>query len=898
MKMNKNVLLLVLGMLSGLSSFATHIVGGELNYEYLGNNEYRVVLNLYKDCGTSIVPFDNPANIYVYDGNNQIIDTLFAPIVARDTLSAAFDDTCLVIPEGVCVDFAQYEIIVNLPASSLGYTLAYIRCCRNSTILNAVGVDEFGDIVPPDLIGATYAAKIPGTAVVATNSNPEFKEFPPIIICSGGEINVDQSATDMDGDQLVYSLCTPLLGGSLQRVFGDPTEERPPFNEITWVDGYGLQNVLGGAIPLQINSITGQLTGMAPEMVGQFVVGVCVQEFRNGVLLSTKLRDFQFNFVECINLFDADFDIEGESFVEIIEEIQIDTVIQFLRICDDDLAVQFTSLAAGSDSIYWDFDDGSELDTNSNPLHIFPDTGRYEVMLIAQPGNICADTFIQIIDLQYQQVTAALQLDESQCYNSATGLAFFDASTDPQGIDNWQWNFGNGSVSFQQNPIATYPTAGFYEVTLAVQAQNGCRDTVDTIIQVIPLDIYFLDDTVALCEQDSVQLNLQINNEHDFVWSPTETLSAANIQNPIAFPTEKTTYQVQIITVRPSGVVCLQQDSIHVLTDYPLPIWVNETELLQCDSVIQLSVDTEAENEIVWSVSPDFNPVYATSSATTIIQTEEQEVYYLKVNNLYCEATESFEVTQHGLFILTEEVINCFGDSSLLIAQLQSNLPDYVMDWNINGDIQTTDEPQLTVFLSESTEVFVLVQNESGCDAVDTLSVMINNLPEIEAEANPSSVINQQEVQLLVTDDDNFNYSWTSELQPNFQSEIYNPVVTVDETIQYIITVTNENGCINRDTIQIEVIEIPCNEPDIIIPNAFSPNNDNLNDVFRVKGEVIAGIELQIFDRWGNLVFETNDLSEVWTGLEHAVGVFGYQLTINCFGGATFQKAGNITLIR
>ncbi len=86
---------------------ATHIVGGELNYEKLSGDQYKITLKLYKDCGISIVPFDDPAGIYVYDGNNNIIDTLELPIVERDTLDATFEDPCLVIPPEICVDFAK-----------------------------------------------------------------------------------------------------------------------------------------------------------------------------------------------------------------------------------------------------------------------------------------------------------------------------------------------------------------------------------------------------------------------------------------------------------------------------------------------------------------------------------------------------------------------------------------------------------------------------------------------------------------------------------------------------------------------------------------------------------------------------------------------------------------------
>ncbi|MES2284804.1 MAG: PKD domain-containing protein [Bacteroidota bacterium] len=138
------------------------------------------------------------------------------------------------------------------------------------------------------------------------NSNPIFTLFPPIFVCAGQPFTFDHSATDANGDSLVYSLYTPYNGENgpsysltIPPATLDPTfsGNTAVFTPIVWLPGYSALNPLGGP-PLNLNASTGLLTG-TPPMIGKFVVGVKVKEYRNGVYLSQTLRDFQFNVVNC-----------------------------------------------------------------------------------------------------------------------------------------------------------------------------------------------------------------------------------------------------------------------------------------------------------------------------------------------------------------------------------------------------------------------------------------------------------------------------------------------------------------------------------------------------------------------------------------------------------------------
>lgn len=270
--------------------FANHLVGGELTYECLGNNKYKIKLVVYRDCNCFFcADLDDPANITVfkYNGNVQTNTTL--PLVDDDYIEPNTDGLCLSTIPDVCLERGYYEKTITLPAAINGYDIAYQRCCRNATIVN---IDN------PDEQGSTYTSHIVGTSGDCNNSSAFFNNFPPPIICANSPLFFDHSASDPDGDSIVYSLCAPLLGASTN----DPqpnTADPPPYDPVDWKNPYNAQNPMGGNPPLEIDPNTGLLTG-TPITIGQFVVGICASEYRNGVLINVITRDFQFNVANCV----------------------------------------------------------------------------------------------------------------------------------------------------------------------------------------------------------------------------------------------------------------------------------------------------------------------------------------------------------------------------------------------------------------------------------------------------------------------------------------------------------------------------------------------------------------------------------------------------------------------
>jgi gliding motility-associated-like protein len=124
-------------------------------------------------------------------------------------------------------------------------------------------------------------------------------------------------------------------------------------------------------------------------------------------------------------------------------------------------------------------------------------------------------------------------------------------------------------------------------------------------------------------------------------------------------------------------------------------------------------------------------------------------------------------------------------------------------------------------------------------------------------------------------------------------------VVQPTLTTQYIVVASNSPYCKVQDTVTV-IVDINCG--DFFIPNVFSPNDDGLNDVINVHGRCISTFNLQIFNRWGEKVFETSTLENSWDGTFRGkkmdTGVFVYKADGVSIDGQSFKMKGNITLIR
>lgn len=506
---------------------ATHIVGGEMTYRCLGNDQYEITLVVYRDCfyGDPLAYFDDPAYVGVFDGNNDLVETRLIPfMMVDDTLSGQSFNPCLRIPDVYCVHSTIYRdtVVLDPALANGGYTIAYQRCCRNQTLVN---------IFDPVETGATFSTVISEAAMAVCNSSAVFPEWPPIAICVNEPLVYNHAATDADGDSLVYRLCTPFAGGTIND--GQPTvPSNPPFDTVVWASPpFSLTNMLGG-VPLAINAQTGQITA-TPSIIGQFSVGVCVEEYRDGELLSVTRRDFQYNVTVC------------DEITAGIAEVEPD--------CGD-LEIQFHNQSAAADAFLWSFLRDTVVigqSTETHPLFLFPDTGLYTVRLIAMTANGCADTATTEVYLFNDGIIPDFDILVLDCDGSVL-VDVINLTQDPGSnllFSVWELrtDFNVVVVSGSNPQFVVQPFDIPYELTLTVTSVNGCveKDSLEFFLKPIgPPDQ--LNDTITLCQGDTADIMPVFAPGYIYSWSPTIGLSNPDVPNPKAFPDSTTVYTLQI----------------------------------------------------------------------------------------------------------------------------------------------------------------------------------------------------------------------------------------------------------------------------------------------------------------------------------------------------------------
>jgi gliding motility-associated-like protein len=206
------------------------------------------------------------------------------------------------------VERAIYIDTVDLPFSVQGYYVSYQRCCWTGAIDN---------IVDPSNNGITLTTFIPGSALVNVhNQGARFINYPPLVLCSQNTLDFDHAAFDPDGDSLSYELMAPLLGGSITNVVPDP-ETAAPYSPVNWNPTFTETVPFGAGSNITIDPVTGFMT-FTPNMIGSFVAGVAVKEWRNGVLINTKIRTFGYRVVTCQVEVPIEVDVTGPT--QLIED--------------------------------------------------------------------------------------------------------------------------------------------------------------------------------------------------------------------------------------------------------------------------------------------------------------------------------------------------------------------------------------------------------------------------------------------------------------------------------------------------------------------------------------------------------------------------------------------------
>ena len=879
-------IVLILFLLYNKAS-ATHIVGGEIYYTCVGSNNYKITLKLYRDCYNGQAPFDSPAFVSIYNASSGLLNTLSMNYVGPNPIPPLVISPCLVPPANVCVEEAIYEQTVNLPPLAGGYNIVYQRCCRNGTITN---------LFDPGGTGASYLAHIPDPGLANCNSSPRFSNFPPLFLCSNVNFNFDHVATDPDGDLLVYSFCDPYSGASSTIPAPNPPDP-PPFPFVNYLAGYTGANPIDANPAFNINASTGFITG-TPTTIGQYVVGVCVSEYRNGVLLSTNKRDFQFNILFC----DA-----------AIASIPAQTLF-----CNG-FTVNFNGAASvNSNTYYWDFGDLTTNADTSNLMstsYTYPDSGIYNVMLIAfDPVGNCYDTAFTNFEV-YPLLAADVTSPQPQCFenNSFDFLAGGNFAADA----TFLWDFGVGAIpqtSTQQNPTGiNFSTLGASSVLLTI-SQYGCTDTFvgngnvltvsKPVAEIAPINQFCVGTQIDFVN------NSTNSNAWDWDFGINGILSDTShlFQPQYVFP-DTGIYNITLIAYNQGLCSDTANLSFWVFPSLnPLIIGAED----QCFE--NNSFDFEAGGAFTIDAVFDWNFGSTASTTQTVIQ-NPQDIVFSQLGNYPVTLTMSqYGCTKSitdsvGLYPSPEArfiIDGGFGCSPVYTQFIDSSsaATPMIYNWNL-GDNNSINiqNPSYSYVDTGAYTISLTVITTIGC--VDTSTYILPNavhvypypIAGIVAEPLEASIFNP-----LISFSDTSKMAVFCALRISDGTYIENCdyTHTFKDTGYFKVTqiVKNELNC--TDSISLTVYIYP--EFRLFIPDAFTPNGDGLNDIFKPSTIGLKEYDFEIYNRWGENIYSSNGPEDGWNGSfkgnSAPQGVYVYLLKVVDIKGNSRTYNGKVVLIR
>jgi gliding motility-associated-like protein len=574
------------------------------------------------------------------------------------------------------------------------------------------------------------------------------------------------------------------------------------------------------------------------------------------------------------------------------------------------LPVNFT-LTTGDQVVkyVWIFNSSnSDSTTVPNTSFTYDSVGKYLPIVILESSTGC-DVPVTGTDTIYVLGSKPnFSVSDSVLCNSGT-VQFTDLSDTVGAVTSWQWSFGDGGTSNQENPSHFYANPGLYSVSLIVTVQSNCSNTITipNIVKVVASPSISITGASTQCAPatftfQGVNLtpaNIPItwnwnfgNGNIDSVQNP-----AAQIYPIPGIDTVKlTATNSSNCSTTVSSVVTI--DSVAQTNPGPdTAICLNQSAFLHASSSVSPANFTWLPpTNGTLSCTNCYNPVANPTTTTT---------YYVQSTNaLGCGTIDSMVVTvvQPANLTLTPMLDSiCLGQQVQLVAA-----GEQVYTWTPSSGL--SDPSSATPFASpDSTTTYQVVGSDSLYCFKDTLSVTVDVFNYPTVSIGPKTVNIPIGTSYTIngsgsSDIDSINWTPTIGLScANCLKPIASPITTTT----YTVSVENNGGCVTLDSIKIIVT---CNGSNIFVPNTFSPNGDGHNDWFFVQGDGLTTIQsMQVFNRWGQLVFEKknfapNDPTSGWdgnfNGQKAPMDVYIYSIVVVCENSQLVAYHGNVALIR
>ena len=558
---------------------------------------------------------------------------------------------------------------------------------------------------------------------------------------------------------------------------------------------------------------------------------------------------------------------------------------------NDSFSVDFSLAQLALDSIrsnYWT-NNGMLLDSIGDLRHQFGAEGDYTIQLEVVSNHLCRDT-AEMVQTIHPNPVAGISLNDV-CLGDTTFLN--DQSTIGSGrVRDYWWDLGAGWNLLDSSLFTIYSQSGSKEVKLKVRSDMGCYDSTSSIAAVhfVPEPGIQVDGN---CEDETIGIGL-ILTEIDSINAVTWTLESSNYFSNNFNYYFGSSGQKQINLKLQTNRAC-EVDTTFTFTIDPAPV-----------ADIQYSLP--CEDKQVLFVGPNLNCSWDlgdgnSSNLDSFVHTYQQAGTYtvqlVVVNGFGCDDTGSMDITT-GNEVLTEVLLKdiCARDSQWIDHNTTGNTAAvsaarYSMG---NGDTVQNINPFQYAYPNPGIyTVNLRITTLPGCIYAASKDITVHQVPKADFYFNPltTTVLNPE---IQVYDQSSFSDSVRYSISDGGAYGSRDFSHTFGDSGRYLITqyVQTDFGCSDSISMDYYVSYVY----HLYIPNAFSPNSDNTNDAFRPKGIGAARYEMQIYNRWGQLIWESDDASAGWNGEDAMQGYYMYIIKVYDYEGEPHIYSGVVYLIK
>ncbi len=538
-------------------------------------------------------------------------------------------------------------------------------------------------------------------------------------------------------------------------------------------------------------------------------------------------------------------------------------------------SVQLT--ATGAATYVWTPTTGLSNPNIANPVAT-PAAGNQTYYVTGTDTNGCKQTdSVTVYDLD-PSLNLIVQDSVSICDHDTTTLTVLK-----QGNSSYNWSPGTGISDPTSNSPSFFPDV---TTTYIFTVDNYCYTKADTATIIVhPLPPLTTEHVDSVCLGDTVRL--QASGADTYQWHADPTLSSTTIANPLADPVVTDIYYV---TGTETTYGCHASDSVLVYV-YPLPTpgIGPDTSFICLGRPVQLVATGGVD--YLWQADPTLS---STSIADPIATPTDTDRYYVRVYNIHqCHADDSIKINvQLPVHAIAQSPYDvCQGNTIVLHASGGFYYQWFPTTWiSRPTDSATAAAPQSNIIY------YVRVSNDCFSDTAAVI-VTIRPLPIVDA-GNDTLIYRNTPAILSGTSDVSNNYWYPGDyVESPFQ--LTTPATPLVTTMYRLYAISQYN-CSNYDSVLVTVEPYTV----LLLPTAFSPNGDGVNDVFRIVRylNIQTLEEFAVYDRWGQKMFGTEDITQGWDGTyngrKQQMGVYSWIIKGKTYDGEDIVRSGNVTLMR